>query len=104
MSGWSEDPMDEIRRSADGPHAMESTLRDEQQDGRSEPGREGRFGRVLPTDDVPVGDARTTMDPDGEYERVDLVRYEVDPDAVAAAILARLVAGRTLRIGRRRRP
>ncbi|HZB76875.1 MAG TPA: hypothetical protein VE526_11670 [Solirubrobacteraceae bacterium] len=51
-----------------------------------------------------MGDARTTMDPDGEHERVDLVRYQVDPDAVAAAILERLVAGRTLRIGRRRRP
>jgi hypothetical protein len=100
MSGWSEDPMDEARRSADAPGAMETTLRDEQQDGRSEPGREGRFGRVLPTDDVPVADSRTTMDPDGEQERLDLVRYEVDPAAVAAAILERLVAGRTLRLRR----
>jgi hypothetical protein len=100
MSGWSEDPMDEVRRSADAPHAMETTLRHEQQDGRSEPGREGRFGRVPPTDDVPLADARTTMEPDGEQQRVDLVRYEVDPDAVAAAILARLVAGRTLRLRR----
>ena len=100
MSGWSDDPMGEVRRSADAPHAMETTLRYEQQDGRSEPGREGRFGRAPETDDVPVADARTTMDPDGEDDRIDVVRYEVDADAVAAAILARLLAGRALRLPR----
>src|SRR5215213_9788993 len=95
MSGWSHDPMRGARRSADAARAMQTTLRYEQQDGRSEPGREGRFGRVPAMDDVPVGDARTTMDPDGEQERIDVVHYEVDPDAVARAILVRLLAGRT---------
>jgi hypothetical protein len=95
MSGWSEDPMREVRRSADAAHAMETTLRYEQQSGRSEPDREGRFGRVPPTHEVAGPDARTTMDPDGEQERIDVVHYEVDPDAVAKAILARLLAGRT---------
>ena len=36
------------------------------------------------------------MDPNGEQERIDLARYEIDPDAVARAILDRLVAGRTI--------
>ena len=103
MSGWSEDPMRPVRRSADAHHAMETTLRHEQQDGRAESGREGRFGRVAPMDDVPVTDARTTMEPDRDDERLDLVHYEVDPDAVAAAILERLFAGRTLRPPRRHR-
>jgi len=88
--------MHEFRRSADAAHAMQITLRYEQQSGLSQSGREGRFGRVPSTDDEPVADARTTMDPDGEQERIDVVHYEVDPDAVAQAILARLVAGRTL--------
>jgi len=42
-----------------------------------------------------VADARTTSNQDGEQERIDAVRYEVDPDAVARAILERLMAGRT---------
>jgi hypothetical protein len=96
MSGWSHDPMREVRRSADAAHAMQTTLRYEQQDRRCEPDREGRFGRVPPTQDEPVADARTTMEPDGEQERIDAMHYEVDPDAVAQAILTRLIAGRTL--------
>ena len=75
---------------------MQITLRYEQQRGRPAPGLEGRFGRAPASDDVPVTHARTTMDPNGEQERIDLARYEIDPDAVARAILDRLVAGRTI--------
>ena len=71
----------------------EMCIRD--RDGLSEPGQPGRFGRALPAEEVHVADARTTSNQDGEQERIDVVRYEVDPDAVARAILERLVAGRT---------
>ena len=95
MSGWSQDPMRDVRSSADAAHAMQTTLRYEQQDGLSEPGQPGRFGRALPAEEVHVADPRTTSNQDGEQERIDAVRYEVDPDAVARAILERLMAGRT---------
>ena len=94
MTGWSEDPMREVRSSADAVHAMQTTLRYEQQDGRTEPGQQGRFGRAFPAEEVHVADARTTSNPD-DQERIDAVRYTVDPDAVARAILERLAAGRT---------
>ena len=95
MSGWSQDPMRKLRTSADAPHAMQTTLRyEQQQDGRLESVLEGRFGRAPQIDDVHVADARTT-DPDDGQDRFDRVRYGVDPDAVARAIVERLVAGRT---------
>ena len=93
MSGWSQDPMREVRRSADAGHAMQTTLRYEQQDERTRLGQQGRFGRAHPAEDVHVADAETMSEPDGERERY--ARYTVDPDAVARAILERLVAGRT---------
>ena len=36
-----------------------------------------------------------TIDPDGRDEPVGMAGYEVDPQAVAAAIVERLLAGRT---------
>jgi hypothetical protein len=75
---------------------MQTILQHEQQDGRAEPGSEGRFGRAPLAEDRQAADAGTTTDPPGEPRRIDLVRYEVDADAVARAILDRLVAGRTL--------
>jgi hypothetical protein len=89
--------MDEIRARADARHAMQTTLRYEQQDGRSEPGREGRFGRAPETTGQPVTDPTPAPDRDDHHKRIDAVHYEVDPDAVARAILERLVAGRAIR-------
>jgi hypothetical protein len=57
----------------------------------------GRFGRDVPglaPDDVQ--DARTTMQMDDGLDRVEALGYEVDADAVAGAIIDRLLAGRTL--------
>jgi hypothetical protein len=80
---------------ADAAHAME-TLTRYQQDQRA---ARGRFGRDVPgpaTDDVQMADARTTMEADDTPERAAAIGYQVDPDAVAAAIIDRLMAGRTL--------
>jgi hypothetical protein len=52
--------------------------------------RAGRFGREVRGDD----DTGTTMENDGGGKAV----YVIDADAVAAAIVERLVAGRTLRV------
>jgi hypothetical protein len=95
MTGWSHDPMDEARARADARHAMQTTLRHEQQDGHAEPAREGRFGRAPETTERPVTDPGTSIERDAG--QIDVVCYEVDPDAVARAILERLVAGRTIR-------
>jgi hypothetical protein len=95
MTGWSHDPMDEVRARADARDAMQTTLRYEQQEGHSEPAREGRFGRAPETTDRPVTDPSTSIERDDG--QIDVVRYEVDPDAVARAILERLVAGGTIR-------
>jgi hypothetical protein len=89
--------MDEVRARADARHAMQTTLRYEQQHGCSEPVREGRFGRAPEITDRLVTDASTPTERDAGPERIDVLRYQVDPDAVARAILERLVAGRTLR-------
>jgi hypothetical protein len=64
---------------------------------RQERTARGRFGRDVPgpaPDDVQ--DARTTMQTDDTLERVAALGYRVDPDAVAGAIIDRLLAGRTL--------
>jgi hypothetical protein len=59
----------------------------------------GRFGRDVRSaaalDDVQMADARTTMQTDRAGDRPETMRYEIDPDAVANAILDRLLAGRT---------
>jgi hypothetical protein len=60
----------------------------------------GRFGRDVPglaPDDVEMADARTTMLGDDAPDGVELMGYTIDPDAVAAAIVDRLMAGGTLR-------
>jgi hypothetical protein len=83
-----EDPI-----AADGVHAMPALTRYEQ-----DSTARGRFGRDVPapvTDDVQMADARTSMQSEAEG-RFEIAGYEIDPDAVAAAILERLLAGRTL--------
>ena len=87
--------MREVRSSADAVHAMQTTLRYEQQDGRTEPGQQGRFGRAFPAEEVHVDDARTTSNPTTTRNASMRCATTVDPDAVARAILERLVAGRT---------
>jgi hypothetical protein len=77
-------------------HAMTTAARYEQLEGRAR----GRFGRDVRTaaalDDVQMADARTTMQTDRVEERFESAKYEIDADAVAGAILSRLLAGRTL--------
>jgi hypothetical protein len=72
---------------------MEMVTRYEQQDGSSEPVKEGRFGR-----DARLGDHIDEARTDKLSDRTDepLVDYVVDPQAVAAAIVERLLAGRAL--------
>jgi hypothetical protein len=80
---------------ADAAHAMQTVTRYEV---HSRAAR-GRFGRDVPglaADDVQMADARTTMQSDDAPEGVGALGYQVDPHAVAAAIVDRLLAGRTL--------
>jgi hypothetical protein len=78
--------MDRDSKRADAARTMTTLLRNQQ--------RAGRFGRALQGDDLETcesGPARETGDGgDG------LPGYVVDPDAVAAAIVERLLAGRTV--------
>jgi hypothetical protein len=62
---------------ADAARAMRTMTRQEEPDAATR----GRFGR----------------DVQAPPERVEAVGYEIDPDAVAAAIIDRLLAGRALR-------
>ena len=71
---------------ADAAHAMTTLLRYQQ--------RAGRFGRAVPSEDVEPFETRTPMPKDEEASTI--AGYVIDADAVAEAILARLVAGRTL--------
>ena len=88
--------MDEARARADARHAMQTTLRHEQQDARADAAREGRFGRAPETTDRQVTEPCTPTDGHDRPARIDAVRYEVEPDAVARAILERLIAGRAI--------
>jgi hypothetical protein len=84
-----EDPI-----SADAAHAMQTVTRYVQ----DSPAR-GRFGREVPapaTEDVQMADARKTMKSDRADEASETGGYEIDADAVADAIIARLMAGRML--------
>lgn len=56
--------------------------------------RAGRFGREVRGDEVHAEDAKTTIVMEGAMT----AGYAIDADAVAAAIVDRLVAGRTLRV------
>ena len=86
-------PMAEDPRAVDTTHAMKTVTRYERQEAP-----QGRFGReVRPAPaDVQMADARTTMQTDRAEERIETAGYEIDADAVADAILSRLLAGRTL--------
>jgi hypothetical protein len=83
MSGHSgEDPMRDAARRADAARAMQTLTRHD----THTPAARGRFGRTLP-------DVKTT-----DADRIVALSYRIDPDAVAAAIVDRLVAGRALRV------
>jgi hypothetical protein len=81
---------------ADAAHAMQTVTRYPQQL-KAARGRFGRDVRELAADDVQMADARTTMQSDESREGAEPMGYVIDPDAVAAAIVDRLMAGRTLR-------
>lgn len=57
--------------------------------------RAGRFGREIRSEDAQMPDA-TTKDTGGADAPFDVAGYVIDPDAVAAAIIGRLVAGGTI--------
>ena len=78
--------MDHDPKPADAAHAMTTLLRYQQ--------RAGRFGRAVPSEEVETDETRTAMTT-GE-ERSQAASYEIDADAVAEAIIARLFAGGTL--------
>jgi hypothetical protein len=80
--------MDRDARPADAAHAMTTVLRQQQ--------RVGRFGRELPGDEVLMDDSRTRMETDDAGEHFNTADYVIDVDAVAAAIVDRLIAGRTI--------
>jgi hypothetical protein len=82
--------MDDERTLADVARAMTTVLRYQQ--------RTGRFGREVRSDyDVHADRARMAMETDGAGEPTPAASYVVDADAVAAAIVERLLAGRTLK-------
>ena len=61
--------------------------------------RAGRFGRdVRRVDEVQMNDAKTVMETGCDDECRRTAGYVIDADAVAAAIVDRLLAGRTLRL------
>jgi hypothetical protein len=78
--------MDHDPTPADAAHDMTTVLRYHQ--------RVGRFGREVRGDDVQMPDPRTEMETDGAG--FETAGYVVDPDAVASAIISRLLAGRTI--------
>jgi hypothetical protein len=88
---------------ADAAHAMQAVTRYHQHladlvGGEDGPAR-GRFGRevrALATEDVQMADARTTMQSEHPEDRRENGGYVIDANAVADAIIARLMAGRTL--------
>lgn len=87
-------PMAEDPSAADTTHAMQTATRyDNQEVAR---GRFGREVRPAPAADVQMADARTTMQTDRAEGRFVTERYEIDAEAVADAIVSRLLAGRTL--------
>jgi hypothetical protein len=79
---------------ADAAHAMQTVTRYQQED-RAERGRFGRDVLAPATEDVQMADARKTMQSE-HADDFESGGYEIDADAVADAIIARLMAGRTL--------
>jgi hypothetical protein len=89
--------MAEHPTAVDTAHAMETATRYELQNDAGERGRFGREVRPAPAAaDVSMADARTTMQTDRAEGRFATAGYEIDTDAVAGAIVDRLLAGRTL--------
>lgn len=80
--------MEGDRALADAAHEMKAVVRYSQ--------REGRFGRDSRNDRVPAADMGTTMETNDSGNRFEPSGYMVDPPAVAAAIVDRLIAGRVL--------
>ena len=80
---------------ADAVHAMTTVLTQQQ--------RAGRFGRAVRGEDIPADDTRSTTEQDGASEPIGTAAYVVDPNAVAAAIVERLLAGRTIAVAPRKR-
>jgi hypothetical protein len=78
--------MDRDPKRADAAHAMTTLLRYHQ--------RAGRFGRAVPSEDLETYGTRTPMPEDEEPSLT--AGYVIDADAVAEAIIARLLAGRTI--------
>ena len=87
-SGSGEDPMDPTPNAADGARAMNTALLHPEQ-----VARRGRFGR-----DVPVAPPLDDVQRPPGHEQTEV--YVIDANAVAEAILARLMAGRTLPVAR----
>jgi hypothetical protein len=79
--------MEHDPKPADAALAMTTLLRYQQ--------RAGRFGRAVRSEEVETDGTRTAMTT-GEV-RSKTAGYEIDADAVAEAIIARLLAGRTLK-------
>jgi len=86
-----QDPMDPGRVGADAARAMKTAIQYQRQDTTR------RFGRDVPPTPghAHTAEARTTMHSDSDEQRGAGV-YEIDADAIASAILARLLAGGTL--------
>jgi hypothetical protein len=80
--------MDRAARPADAAHAMTTALEQQQ--------RVGRFGREIRGEDVHMDDPMTRMETDDAGDHFDTAGYVIDVDAVAAAIVDRLLAGRTI--------
>lgn len=87
-----DDPIGPDRIRADAAHAMSSTTPHQHP--------EGRFGRELRGGEPPTPGRPAGMPPGGDEEHPGALRYEVDVDAVAAALVERLLAGRTIRVRR----
>ena len=58
--------------------------------------RAGRFGRELRGDEVETYETTPAMETDDDRESAQVLGYVVDADAVAAAIVDRLLVGRAL--------
>jgi hypothetical protein len=72
---------------ADEAHAMNTVFRCQQP--------AGRFGRDVRDADAQLTDPRTTMQTNSDGTGFETTMYAVDADAVAEAIVSRLLAGRT---------
>jgi hypothetical protein len=93
MTGSGADPIDDAPTAADLARVTTTAIRYQQDHHKA--GRFGREVRAMPDDGRKA--ERSTKTGTGE-PHVLAARYEVDPHAVAGAIIARLAAGGTLRL------